>query len=60
MGILEHSDELSWLDKSSSWSGLDIPCTMEVCLDWEKETRSESVLVLGDIVYVLCVGSVQT
>jgi hypothetical protein len=33
----EHKDEVSWLDKSSSWKVLvaifDIPEIMEVCLD---------------------------
>ncbi|CRL22411.1 unnamed protein product [Penicillium camemberti] len=58
--ILEHNEELSWLDISSSWIDLEaifeIPETMEVCMDCEIETRSESLVVLGDILwfYLLC------
>lgn len=52
--IFEHNGELSWLDISSSWVDLEarfeIPETMEVCMDCEIETRSLSLLVLGDIV----------
>lgn len=54
--ILEHNEELSWLDISSSWIDLEaifeIPETMEVCMDCEIETRSESLVVLGDILWL--------
>jgi hypothetical protein len=57
--VIEHKDEVSWLDNSSSWSVLgaifDIPETMEACLGCERESLSGSLLVLGDIVKcVLC------
>lgn len=52
--ILEHNEVLSRLDISSSWIELEaifeIPETLEVCMDCAIETRSESLVVLGDIV----------
>ena len=46
-----------WLEISSSWIDLEaifeIPETMEVCMGCEIETRSESLVVLGDIVCVV-------
>jgi hypothetical protein len=58
VGILEHIEELAWLDNSSSWIDLEarfeIPWTMEVCMGCDIETRSGS-LVLGDIVIVVVI-----